>query len=148
MTGEPKLAESRGLFQCGVQRALGACRHHEVGNHAAFHANQVVVVTDEVLVQLVSRMVVATGDPADHTSLLEVGQVPVDRTLRQCGAQLQELWNGCRMSDGKQRIDQLSSAARVDEVFRAESTPDFCMNSLVRRRHCDERTCDSLGGRE
>lgn len=131
VTGQSKLPESRGFFQCGVQRALGACRHHEVCDYAAFHADQVVVVTDEVLVQLVARVVVATGNPADHSRLFEVGQIAVDRTLRQFGAQLEELWNAGRMPDGKQRIDQVTSAACIDEVFRAESPSDFGMNSFV-----------------
>lgn len=105
MPSEPELAELGGGLQCGVQGALSARRHDEVGNHTAFDADEVVMVTDEVFVEFVSCVIVAPRDSMYDTGLLEIGQIAIDRTLRQLRTMLQQLRNAGRMPDIEQGID-------------------------------------------
>lgn len=101
MPSKPELAELGGGLQCGVQGALSARRHDEVRNHTAFDADEVVMVTDEVFVEFVSCVIVAPRDSMYDTGLLEIGQIAIDRTLRQLRAMLQQLRNAGRVSDIK-----------------------------------------------
>lgn len=101
MPSKSELAELGGGLQCGVQGALSAQGHDEVGNHTTFDADEVVMVTDEVFVEFVSSVIVAPRDSMYDTGLLEIGQVAIDRTLRQLRTMLQQLRNAGRMPDIK-----------------------------------------------
>jgi hypothetical protein len=142
VSSQSELAELGGGLQRGVQGALSAGRHDEVGDHTAFDADEVVMVTDEVFVEFVSCVIVASRNSMHDTGLFEVGQVAVDRTLCQLRAMLQQLRDAGRVPDIEQSIYELASTAGVHEVFRAQTAPDFGVNALVCCRHCDERTCD------
>ena len=89
------------------------------------------MVTDEVFVEFVSCVIVASRNSMHDTGLFEVGQVAVNRTLREFGTMLHQLRHARRMADVEQRVDELSSAAGVHEPFRAQTPPDFAMNALV-----------------
>lgn len=105
-------------------------------------------MADEVLVQFVTSMIVASGNPVHHACLLEVGEISVDRTLGQPGAMLQEFGNRGRVTDVEQGVDQSASTLGVDEPTGTQTTSDFGMNAFVHLRHRDERTCDAFRDRE
>lgn len=147
MSRQPELAELGGGLQRGVQGAFSTGGHDEVGDHTALDADEVMMVTDEVFVEFVSCVIIASRDSMYDTGLFEIGQVAVNRTLRQLGAMLQQLRNAGWVPDIEQSIDQLASTAGIHELFRAQTTPDFGVNAFVRCRHCDERTCDESVGR-
>lgn len=144
MAGEPKLDRPRRCRERVVDDALGSGRDDEVRHRAALDADEVVVMTDEVLVELVAGVIVAAGNSPNDAGGFEVGEIAIDRTLGELRAVLQQLGHRGRVSDVEQGIDQSTSTLGVHESTRAQATPDFGVNSFIAGRHCDERTCGGL----
>ncbi len=65
-----------------VERGLGAGVEGEVGDVAAVRADQVMMMSGEMLGELVAGEVVAGHDPGDDVGFFEGGQVAVDGGLR------------------------------------------------------------------
>lgn len=59
------------------------------------------MVTDEMLVEFESCMVVTGGDLVHHPGALEVGEVAVHRTLGEAATVLQQLWHAGGMPDAQ-----------------------------------------------
>jgi len=77
MPGEPEPTVFGGLFKGVVDGALSVGRHDEISHDAALDANQVMVMSDEVFIELVASMVVAARNFVHHSGTFEVGKVPI-----------------------------------------------------------------------
>ena len=131
VTGELELAQSRCLCKCVVDDSFRLRGDGEIGHLAALDADEVVVMTNEVLVKFVAGVVVAPRDPVHHACVLEIGEISVDGALCELGSMLQKLGNGCGMADIKQRVDQAPSTLGVDELTRSQTMPDLGVNTFV-----------------
>lgn len=136
------------LFKGAVDGALRVGRHDKVSHDTALDANQVVVMADEVFVKFIASVIVAARNFVHDPGTLEVGQVPIYGALRQLRPMLYELRHTGRMPDVQQGINELSSAACIDEVPGTETATNFGVNTVVCTRHRDERTCDEQFGCE
>ena len=148
VSGESESALFGRPFQRAVDGALRVGRHDKVSHDTALDANQVVVMPDEVLVKFVASVIVAARNFVHHPGTLEVGKVPIYRALRQLRPMLYELRHAGRMPDVQQGINELSSAACIDEVPGTQTATNFGVNTVVCTRHRDERTCDEQFGCE
>jgi len=90
MSRDRELGRTRGLDECAIQCPLGRRGDHEIVDVAAANADQMVMVTDELLGQFISGMVVVARHLVDDFHLLQVGQVAVHRALREARAFLQQ----------------------------------------------------------
>ena len=103
------------------------------------------MVTDEVFVELVASVIVASRHAVHNARLFEVGEVAVNRALCEPRPVAEELGHRGRVTDVEERVDQPPPTVRINESSRAQSPSDLGVDALVGRRHRDERTRDRIG---
>lgn len=92
---------------------LDVVGHDHVPHRPALRADEMVVVTGEVLNQLEAGPVAGGHDLADHPGAFEHRQVPIHRALRKSGIGLQDLGDRQRVVGGSEDLDELASTGRV-----------------------------------
>jgi hypothetical protein len=88
-----------------LHRLLEPGRRGHVLDHPTVGADQMVVMTGEVLGELEPRVLVVGDDPVHETGLLEHDEIAVHRALREVTARRQDLGNGQWPRRGREHLD-------------------------------------------
>ena len=115
----------------GFDRTLDALRSGEILDAAAVRADQVVVVSGEVLGELVPRELVVRHDAVDDARLLEHHEVAVHRALCEAGAGFEDLRDRERSFGSRQHVDDLDAHRRHALLLFAESPGDGFVQGVV-----------------
>jgi hypothetical protein len=76
-------APAREAIQCPVHVGLEVVGDRDVLDAPARRADQMMVMFGQILSELVAAELLVRDDPLDDARLLEGGEIPVDRALRQ-----------------------------------------------------------------
>src|SRR5512132_1334940 len=117
-TSEPRTL--RDPVERSFERSLELLGNVHITHLAASRTDEVVVVADQDLGQLVPPELLVRHQPAHHPSLLERGEVPVDRALFETGAAREDVRDRHRAPRVGEQLDQSPTLRRVPLAGRTE----------------------------
>ena len=101
--------------------ALEVRARRHVGDLAAAHAQQMVMVLGEVLGQLEPGELVAGSDPAHESGRLQVGQMAIGRAARQLGEPVGDVADAHRVPGVTEQLDDGAASGRVALLDEAQT---------------------------